>query len=193
MDSVTDVLRQQILSLHPMDELALSELLLPWKEVCFKRKQPITRTGETEKYLFLVLEGVQRAYITHREKDAVLVFSYPYSFSGIVDSFFLQQPSMYELETITESRMLRIHYHEFHALMLRHRSIETWVREALTIVLAGTLQRQIELIAYSAEEKFTALLRRSPQVLNLVPHKQLAAYIGMDPTNFSKLLGRVKI
>jgi hypothetical protein len=36
-------------------------------------------------------------------------------------------------------------------------------------------------------------LQRSPHILNLVPHKYLASYLGMDATNFSKLLGSVKI
>lgn len=193
MHPYADILHEQILAFHPLDDEAWEDLMLPWTEVTIKRKQPITRVGETEKYLYLVLEGAQRAYYTHHDKDVTLVFSYPHSFSGIIDSFFLRQPSLYQLDTISESRMLRINYHDFQLLMQKHRSIETWVRVAVTKVLAATLQRQIELTAFSAEEKFTALLRRSPQVLNLIPHKHLASYIGVDPTNFSKLLSTVKI
>ncbi len=158
-----------------------------------KRRQVLTRTGNTEQYLYLVIEAVQRACYTHNNKEVTLVFSYAPSFSGIIDSFFLQKPSLYQLETLTDSKLLRISYHDFDRVMRQHRSIETWVRVALTAVLSGTLQRQIELTAFSAEEKFTALLRRSPQVLNLIPHKYLASYIGVDPTNFSKLLNNVRL
>jgi hypothetical protein len=77
--------------------------------------------------------------------------------------------------------------------MEKHRSIETWVRLALTHTLSGTLERQVEIMSYTAEEKFTTLLRRSPHVLNLIPHKYLASYIGVDPATFSKLLGTVKL
>lgn len=188
-----DILKKQLFSFHPLDDAAWEDLAIPWTEVTIKRKQPITMAGDTEKYLYLVLDGVQRAYYTHNNKEVTLVFSYPHSFSGVVDSFLLQKPSLYQLETITDSRLLRISHHEFTALMYKHRSIETWVRVAVTQVLAGTLQREIELIAYSAEEKFTTLLRRSPQVLNMIPHKYLASYIGVDPTNFSKLLSSVRL
>lgn len=193
MHQYTDILRKQVFSFHPIDEAAWADLAEPWTEVTIKRKQPLTMAGETEKYLYLVLEGVQRAFYIHNNKEVTLVFSYPHSFSGVVDSFLLQTPSLYQLETLTESRLLRISHHDFTALMHKHRSLETWVRVAVTMVLSGTLQREMELASYTAEEKFTALLRRSPQVLNMIPHKYLASYIGVDPTNFSKLLSSVRL
>lgn len=188
-----DILRRQVFSFHTISEEAWDDFSLLWAEVEVKRKHVLTRMGSTEQYVYLVLDGVQRAYYTHHEKEVTLVFSYAPSFSGIIDSFFLQQPSQYQLETLTDSHLLRISHHDFDKVMKQHKSIETWVRVAMTMVLAGTLQRQIELAAFTAEEKFTALLRRSPQVLNLIPHKYLASYIGVDPTNFSKLLNNVKL
>ncbi len=193
MHQYEEILKRQIFAFHSMPDDAWNDLKKLWTEVTIKRKQVLTRMGNTEQYLYLVIDGVQRAYYTHNDKDVTLVFSYAPSFSGIIDSFFLQQPSLYQLETLTESKLLRISYHDFSQVMQQHRSIETWVRVAITIVLAGTLQRQIELTAYTAEEKFTTLLRRSPQVLNLIPHKYLASYIGVDPTNFSKLLNNVRL
>lgn len=188
-----EILRQQIALVHPLSDESWQALSQPWEEVSYKRKQLMTRIGETEKYLYLVLDGVQRAFYDDGNKEATLVFSYAPSFSGVIDSFFVQQPSRFHLETITQSRFLRIHYNDMNTLMQEYRDIETWVRIALTHVLAGTLERQVELMCFSAEEKFTTLLRRSPQVLNLIPHKYLASYIGVDPTTFSKLLSSVRL
>ncbi|MES2702128.1 MAG: Crp/Fnr family transcriptional regulator [Bacteroidota bacterium] len=193
MQAHRDILRKMIAAFGEVDEEAFEAFALPWTEVKVKRKQIMTRQGETEKYLYLVLNGVQHAWYQHGDREATLVFSYAPSFSGIIDSFFLQQPSRFTLETITASTFLRIHYNDMAALMAQHRSIETWVRISLTRVLADTLGRHIELLTYTAEEKFTALLHRSPHILNLIPHKYLASYIGVDATNFSKLLGRVRL
>ena len=122
-----------------------------------------------------------------------VIFSYTNSFSGIIDSFFLQQPSKYCLETLTASRLLRIHYNDFSRLMKQHSSIDKWVRIAITHALGGTLERNIELLSFNAEERFKTLLKRSPQVLNMIPHKYLASYIGVDPTTFSKMLSSIRI
>ena len=59
--------------------------------------------------------------------------------------------------------------------------------------LKGVLERQIEIQCFSAEEKFKSLLKRSPHVLQIIPHKYLASYLGIDPATFSKLLGSVRI
>lgn len=187
------LLKEQVFRVHPLDDDAFEALSKPWEEVLFGRKQLITRAGETEKYLYLVIEGIQRAYFQHGDREPTLVFSFHPSFSGVIDSFFTQTPSKFQLETITQSKLIRIHYNDLNNLMQQYRSIESWVRIATTWVLAGTLERQVELMAYTAEEKFTALLKRSPHVLNLIPHKYLASYIGVDPATFSKLLGSVKL
>jgi len=60
-------------------------------------------------------------------------------------------------------------------------------------VLKGVLERQIELQCFSAEEKFKALFKRSPHVLQVIPHKYLASYPGIDATTFSKLVGSVRL
>ncbi len=192
MDTLS-LLQKEINKVYKLDDEAWQALARCWTEVNFKRKQLITRAGETEKYLYFVAEGMQRAFFDHNGKEATLVFSYAPSFSGVIDSFFTQQPSRFSLETLTQSSLLRIHYNDMTALIQAHRSIETWVRIALTGVLAGTLQRQVELMSYTAEEKFRALLQRSPHVLNLIPHKYLASYIGVDPATFSKLLGSMRL
>jgi CRP-like cAMP-binding protein len=187
------LLQQEIEKVHRLDATAWADLANCWMPVAYKRKQLITRAGDTEKYLYFASEGVQRAFFEHNGKDATLVFSYAPSFSGIIDSFFTQKPSKFSLETLIQSNLLRIHYNDMHTLMQKHRSIETWVRVALMGVLAGTLQRQVEIMSFTAEEKFMALLQRSPHVLNLIPHKYLASYIGVDPATFSKLLGSVRL
>jgi CRP-like cAMP-binding protein len=121
------------------------------------------------------------------------VFTYPPSFSGVADSFLTQTPSDYFLETLTASRLLRISYEEIKDLMGKYSSIEKLFFKATAFALKGALHRQIELQCFSNEEKFKTLLKRSPHILNLVPHKYLASYLGIDATNFSKLLGSVRI
>ncbi|WP_207420337.1 Crp/Fnr family transcriptional regulator [Desertivirga brevis] len=165
-----------------------------WSPYSAKRKISLTAIGETEKYLYFVLDGVQRVYYFDGEgREATIVFMYPPSFGGVLDSFMLQQPSRYCYETLTPSRFLRAPYAEVNALMKSHPSIQHLILQGLSAVLSGVLQRLTELQCFTSEEKFSSFLKRSPHILQLVPHKYLASYIGIDPTNFSKLINKVKI
>ncbi|MBO9573027.1 MAG: Crp/Fnr family transcriptional regulator, partial [Chitinophagaceae bacterium] len=150
--------------------------------------------GEKEKYLYFVVEGVQRAfYLSDDDKEATIVFTYPASFSGVADSFLTQTPSNYFMETVTASRFLRISYEEIQQLMKTYPAIQEMILTLTAFILKGVLMRQAELQCFTNEQKFRALVKRSPHLINLVPHKYIASYLGMDATNFSKLLGSIKI
>jgi CRP-like cAMP-binding protein len=164
-----------------------------WQPYKLPRKSMMTQAGDVERYLYFVLEGTQRAYyVTEEGKEQTVVFTYTPSFSGVADAFLLQAPALYFMETLTASRFLRCRYDSLAEVMDANREVERMVFRATVLAFHGALQRQIELSSFSAEEKFRTLLRRSPHMLQHVPHKYLANYLGMDPTNFSKLLGSVR-
>lgn len=187
-------LRKIVQQLHPLADREWEDFLSIWQPYSAKRKTLLTSAGSTEKYLYFVTSGVQRAfYLKDDDKDATLVFTYTGSFSGVADSFLLQQPSRYFLETLTQSEFIRTTYAQVSDLMNKYHNFETFIRKSLTHTLSGVLQRQIELQCFSAEEKFRILLKRSPHVLQMIPHKYLASYLGIDATTFSKLLGSVRL
>ncbi|HYE55108.1 MAG TPA: Crp/Fnr family transcriptional regulator [Chitinophagaceae bacterium] len=187
-------LKKIVNAVHPLKPEEWEEFAAIWQPVEFKRKTMLTAAGEVEKHLYFVLEGVQRAfYVDDIHPEATVVFTYPYSFSGVADSFLTRRPSKYFLETITASKMLRTSYQQVQQLMDKYHNFERWVRLSASHALMGVLERQIELTCFSAEEKFKTLLRRSPHVLQLIPHKYLASYLGIDPSTFSKLLATVRL
>jgi CRP-like cAMP-binding protein len=189
-----EALKKFVYAIHPLKEDEWLAFSSDWQPVSYKRKAIMTASGETERYLYFVLEGIQRAfYLGDDKQEATIVFTYPFSFSGVADSFLLQQPSKYFLETLTASEFLQTSYRHIQEVIDKYHNIERLIRLATTHALRGTLERQIELTCFSAEEKFRTLLMRSPHILNMIPHKYLASYLGIDATTFSKLLTSVRI
>ncbi|WP_291919972.1 Crp/Fnr family transcriptional regulator [Chitinophaga sp.] len=177
----------------PLPEREWEAFAEVWTPVQYKRKEVLTVAGEVEKYLYFVITGVQRIFSLDDDKEATLLFSYTGSFSGVMDSFQLQRPSPWYLETLTQSELLRMNYADFNRLTLEFPLIERLVRIGTVGALSGVLERHRELLSFTAEQKFRKLLTRSPQVLQLIPHKYLASYLGLDPATFSKLLSTVKL
>lgn len=189
-----ELLRNFVDSLHPLADDAWHDFVIHWQPLIAKRKSILTAAGETEKYVYFVLQGIQRAYyVSENDKEATIVFTYPYSFSGVADSALTQLPSKFYFETLTASRFLRMPVTRLFELMDQHPSINQLILKTLALTLYGVLNRQAEIQLFSSEEKFKTLLKRSPHLLNLVPHKYIASYLGMDATNFSKLLASVEI
>lgn len=190
----TALLGKFIQNIHPLSNIETAAFTNGWKLFTVKRKTVLTTAGETERYLYFVLEGLQRSfYIGDDNKEATIVFTYPPSFSGVADSLLTQTPSLYFFETITTSRMMRISYDQLNDLMNNYLGIQQLIFKATCFALKGALERQIDLQCFTNEKKFKTLLQRSPHILQLVPHKYIASYLGMDATNFSKLLATVRI
>lgn len=187
-------IRKMIYAIQPLTEAEWADFSGIWRPFTTKRKEMLTRSGETEKYLYLVQEGVQRVvYYDEQGREATVVFTYPPSFGGVLDSFLTRKPSRFFYETLTPSSFLRTSFDEIQQLMNGSHNFERLIRKGITDALSGVLERIVELQCFSSEEKFRQLLKRSPHILQLVPHKYLANYLGIDATNFSKLINSVRI
>jgi CRP-like cAMP-binding protein len=153
----------------------------------------MTAAGETERYMYFVLKGIQKSYYLNEGKQHAIAFTYTPSFSGIPESFLTQTPSKYYLETLTESKFLRISFDKHQALMKEHREIETLFRKATELLLIGLAERHYELMALDIETRFKTFAKRSPHLINMISQKDIASYLRIDPTNLSKLLNTIKI
>ena len=84
-------------------------------------------------------------------------------------------------------------FDELQRIFDRSQAIERLFRKMTEAILAGMINRHIELHSLTIEERFRVFCQRSPHLLQLVPHKYIASYLGIDPTNFSKLFNSVRI
>lgn len=179
--------------IHTVEDDILNEYLAHWSPFELSKKTIMTAPGETERFLYYVIEGIQKSYYLNAGKQHIIAFAYAPSFSGIPESFFTQQPSRYFLETITDSQFIRISFDQHYQLMQQYRPIETLYRKTLESFLDGLIQRQHELMAFDMETRFKLFVKRSAHLLNMVSQKDLASYLRMDATNFSKLMNSYRI
>lgn len=183
--------------IDPKQELTNSEreeFMALWQPFTAPRRTVITAQGDTEAHLYFVIDGLQRVcHYAQDGKESTIVFTFAPSFGGVLDSFFLQTPSNYTYETLTASAFIRAPFVGLDGLMRKYPNVMRLFQRGAVQALSGVTERLVELQSLTSEEKFRKLLKRSPHILQIVPHKYLANYIGIDPTNFSKLLNSVKL
>lgn len=186
-------MKEFLSKIYPVPDKTLNEYISHWGKYTIPKRTIMTAPGETEKYMYFVLDGVQKSYYLNGDKQHIIAFTYSPSFSGIPESFLTQSPSKYFLETITDSTFLKIPFEKHQQLMHDYREIETLFRKATELFLIGAIQRHYELMAFNIQERFNVFVQRSPHLLNLVSQKDIASYLRIDSTNFSKLINSVKI
>lgn len=163
-----------------------------YKLKTFKKGELIIVPGQVQRELYWVKSGVQMSYFDSHDKIHVSAFTYFPGFCVLPDSFLFQTPSKYFLTCLTDSELEYITYHELQRLFDQSQSIERLFRKATEAILIGVIDRHTELHSMTIEERFKTFCRRSPHLLQPVPHKYIASYLGINPTNFSKLFNSIK-
>lgn len=163
------------------------------KSKSFKKGESITVPGQIQRELYFVNKGVQMSFFDAEDKAHVIAFTYPPDLCAIPDSFQFQTPSRYFLTALTDSEMEYITFDELQRLFDESQQIERLFRRMTEAVLAGMINRHTELHRLTIEERYKRFCQRSAHLLQLVPHKYIASYLGINPTNFSKLFNSVKL
>ena len=178
---------------HPISFSDTQALLALAKMQTFSRKSVMTAPGQIQKYLLIILKGVQRSYYIKDDKEHVIAFTYPVQLSGIPESFLTQKPSTYFLEAVTDTEVLTIPFEGLNVLFDTTPAVERLFRKITEAILVALIHRHYELLSTNAEERFSLFAKRSPELFQLVPHKYIASYLRIDATNFSKLFNSIKI
>ncbi|WP_257670677.1 Crp/Fnr family transcriptional regulator [Parapedobacter tibetensis] len=158
----------------------------------FKKGEFITVPGQIQRKLYFVKSGVQMAYFETGDKIYTLAFTYFPYLCAIAESFSFQVPSKYHLVCLTDSELEYITHDDLQNLVDQSQQMERLFRRMTEAMFAGMIDLHIELRAMTIEERYKKFCRKSPHLLQLVPHKYIASYLGIDPTNFSKLFNNVK-
>ena len=112
-----------------------------------------------------------------------MICSYP--------SFILNQPATYYIQAITPCELIGIPRAHFYDVMEKHILIERAWRKITEMAILGKIEREIDLISYTPEERFLRLWNRSPHLFQLIPQKYIASYLRMKPETFSRIIQKV--
>ncbi|MRG44107.1 cyclic nucleotide-binding domain-containing protein [Chitinophaga sp. SYP-B3965] len=177
---------QHFHTISKADHQLLTDQLKPRS---FKKNDLLIVPGQTQKELYFVKSGIQMSYF---ESEDVIAFTYAPDLCAIPESFSFQTPSKCYLTCLTDSELDYISYEDLQKLFDQNQQIERLFRKMTEAVLAGMINRHHELHALTMEERYKAFCQRSAHLLHLVSHKHIASYLGISPTNFSKLFNKVK-
>jgi CRP-like cAMP-binding protein len=177
---------------HPLSDADYALIRSALSPRSFKKNEFITTPGQIQRTLFFVEKGAQMSYFESEESLHVVAFTYAPALCAIPESFFFQKPSLHYLKCLTDSDFQFITFEGLQVLFDESQQIERLFRKITEAVLAGVINRHVELQTLSIEDRFKNFCKRSPHLLQMIPHKYLASYLDIDPTNFSKLYNSVR-
>lgn len=157
----------------------------------FPKKTLLVETGQTENYLSYIEEGLVRFYIPQLENDLDFGFVFEGSWVSAYDSFITQTPSKYNIETLTDTTIWSISYKDIQNAYDKTETGDRIGRVACEELFLKKAKRELSLLNSTAEQRYLKLLTEQQHLVQQIPLKYLASYIGVTPQALSRIRKRI--
>jgi CRP-like cAMP-binding protein len=172
----------------PVDPEGINLLLARWnKKIELSRNDFLIQKGQVETKLYFVASGTMRIYFPNQEDEICVGFAYTDNMICSYPSFIKNAPSDYFIQALSKCELLAITKEDFYSLFDRFPLIERTWRRMEEEALVGKIEREVELLTFTPEERYNRLLKRSPHIFQLIPKKYIASYLRMTPETMSRI------
>ena len=157
------------------------------------KKTIFLKINQIENHISFIEYGVVRLFIPKEnpEKEITFGFSFKDQFVSAYDSFLTQKPSLYQLQTLTETSILSITYKDLQAVYKTTKIGDLIGRLTAERLFLIKSKREQNLLNLSAEERYLKLFKERPELLKVIPLKYISSYIGVTAQALSRIRKRL--
>ncbi|KFF74944.1 CarD family transcriptional regulator [Chryseobacterium sp. P1-3] len=153
----------------------------------FPKNEIITLQGSTENFLSFIETGLVRSYIPDDEYGYTFGFGFEKEFICAYDSFLTRTPSEYEMQALTETVAWQISYDDLQKVYKETNVGNHLGRFASEKLFLSKSKRELSLLKFTAKQRYLQLFTEQPELLQRVPLKYIASYIGVTPQALSRI------
>jgi CRP-like cAMP-binding protein len=158
----------------------------------YKAKTIILHAGEVCKHSYFVNSGLLRSFnINDNIVEHVLSFACEGWWIGDMYSLLSQKPGNLFIEVLEDAEVVLLSKENQEQLYIEIPKLERFFRILTENSLVAHQERLMDNLSLSAEERFDKFCKRYPTLIQKVPQKQIASYIGVTPEFFSKMKARM--
>jgi len=157
----------------------------------FPKKHMLLKVGQVENHLSFVETGIIRFYIPKEENDLTFAFTFDSNFVSGYDSFLTRTPSTYNIETSTKTILWRLTYNDLQKVYNDTEIGNAIGRQASEDLFLKKSKRELSLLNETAEQRYLNLFTEQPKLIEKIPLKYIASYIGVTPQALSRIRKRI--
>lgn len=186
----TELFFQKIRSYHPISEkaeLAWTKLL---RLKTYKRGDYFVSAGEHPKEVGFVTKGLFSQSYTSDKGDTVIKIFFPeLRIAGSVGAMLGNTPSVYNIVAIEKSVVLTYNFFEFKKLVSEHSDIAAfYIKYMERHWIVEKEPMEISLRHFDAKARYGEFLEKYPNLVKRLKKHHIASYLGITPTQLSRIL-----
>jgi len=182
------ILRDKLSPLINLTEEQWAFVLGHAKAKTTKRNEILLEKGDIANYLFFVVKGCLRIFLINDDgQEATRFLIFEGSFGTAFPSFTLRQPSSAAIQSVEPSEVLMISHADHQMLMDTVPGWERMNRLGLQQDYIDAIVRIESLITMDARQRYDILLKKNPKLIQRLPNKMVADYLGISQETLSRL------
>ncbi len=153
------------------------------------KKTTFLKMGKVEDSISFIISGLVRFYIPNIDpsKEITFGFSFKEQFISAYDSFLTRKPSLYEIESLTETVILSIGYDDLQEVYKTTQIGNLIGRLTAERLFLLKSRREQKLLQFTAKERYLNLFKDHPEIIKEIPLKYISSYIGVTPQGLSRI------
>ncbi len=174
---------------NPLSEEAIQALSKTCTPMFKKKNEILQPIGHTCKTIYFISKGAARIYYYKDNTDVTECLAFENSIIARVESLFSGRPSRKAIQMLEDSELIAINATQLFQLYDTFPEIERLFRKIFEAAYVLSVNRVESIQFHTAEERYSALLNETPNVLQRVALKYVASYLGITQVSLSRIRG----
>ena len=180
--------RNIVNNIYPISEKSFLEMETSLKFETFKKGETFVQKNRRNEKEYFVLAGVCKSYLISPDGDEITVSFF--TDSSVLTPYAIRTPkgiSNQYVKALTDIELAVINAKIFEQLMVDNTEIRNFANTVLQNELISKVDKEIGLASLSARDRLIEFRKKYRLLENLIPHTDIASYLGITNISLSRL------
>ena len=161
----------------------------------FKRLEVPAKTillqeGQISRTMFFIEKGCLRTWVNNDGKEITTQFFFEGDKVSSIESFRMNQPSLYTIESLEPCILQTISQTDFKTVLQHSPEIKEEMQEHLFKRLLNAQKTFYSFLKNTPQQRYEELIEEHPHILQRIPQHYIASYLGITSVSLSRIRNR---
>lgn len=182
------MIKEIINSKYPISKNSLNEIESLVELVDYGKGETFIKKNRRNFKEYFLLKGVCKSYLINPEGEEITIsFFNEESILSPYTTRTQDEISVINFQALTNTKLATIDAKEFERLMIENLEIRNFGNTVLRNELSQKVEKEIGLASLTAKERLLKFREQFPMLENLIPHTDIASYLGITNISLSRL------
>lgn len=185
-------INQIIDTIYPLTTPSKNLIKASITETTFPKGHILFKANKIETSIYFIKKGIARAYAYSEDHQITFWFGTEGDPIVSMQSYVNHQKGYEDVELLEDCELYELKIAQLQKLFLEDVQIANWGRKFSELELIKSEERLISLQFNTATERYLALLKNHPSIIQRVQLSHIASYLGITQVSLSRIRANIK-